>query len=466
MKRPFVRTLLTVAVLIGLGAYVYFVDSKLPDSDEEAKEKVFADFDSETATALTLSPRTGVRIRVAREGEAWKLTEPQQVAADASAVESLLGSIANLEVDATIAEGETDLAQYGLESPRVRVEVERESGATPVTLEIGDKAPAGGGVYARVPDQGRVVTVASHLETTFDKEPFDLRDRDLVKVERDDIVAIDVEGPGATFGLERVADERWLITAPVRTRGSRWPVDGLVGNIANLKMEAVANEKADDFAPYGLDPPVWRVRAKLRNEAEVVIAFGSSPEDGKHHVRVGDASLVAVTDDALVGDLEKGLDGLRAKRLVEASTYQVVGFDAVLDGQSHTFERQGEDEAEQSWKRTSPDAADLEADVVQDVLYGLGGIDAVGFVDAPEAPSAYGLDAPALRLVLRVEGEGGEEWVELGRNDAGVWARRSDDASVLELEAAALDELLAELKKITGSEPASPTDAADAPAPE
>ena len=59
------------------------------------------------------------------------------------------------------------------------------------------------------------------------------------------------------------------------------------------------------------------------------------------------------------------------------------------------------DGARQSqWKRTAPDAKDLETNKVEDALFKIGGVEVAEFVDAAEGrPRAYGLDAPAFKLV-------------------------------------------------------------------
>ncbi len=38
MKTPFWKTYVAIAVLAGLGAYAFFVESKKPASDDETKE--------------------------------------------------------------------------------------------------------------------------------------------------------------------------------------------------------------------------------------------------------------------------------------------------------------------------------------------------------------------------------------------------------------------------------------------
>jgi hypothetical protein len=61
------------------------------------------------------------------------------------------------------------------------------------------------------------------------------------------------------------------------------------------------------------------------------------------------------------------------------------------------------------------------------------------FVDQPAALATYGLDAPVLKVTVKAKGE---SWIEVGKKDGGVYARRSGDAAVLKLDPAKAEELL------------------------
>jgi hypothetical protein len=141
---------------------------------------------------------------------------------------------------------------------------------------------------------------------------------------------------------------------------------------------------------------------------------------------------------------------LRAKRLLEVATYDVAGFDATEGGATKTFEKtttKDKDGLESSkWKRTAPDAKDLETSKVEDALFKIGGVEAQEFVDAPKADAEYGLDAPVFRLSLRMaEGKPGSE-IAIGRRGDLAYARRSEDAAVLKVDKAKADELIEAFK--------------------
>ena len=60
------------------------------------------------------------------------------------------------------------------------------------------------------------------VEGGFDKKPFDLRDRDLLHVKRDDVRSLEVSGPEGAYALARTDAGEWAFTKPVATRAGRF----------------------------------------------------------------------------------------------------------------------------------------------------------------------------------------------------------------------------------------------------
>jgi Domain of unknown function (DUF4340) len=151
-----------------------------------------------------------------------------------------------------------------------------------------------------------------------------------------------------------------------------------------------------------------------------------------------------------VDDLKKGMSELRQKRLLDISTYEVEGFEAETAKGKQVYARsssKGDNDVDvRKWKRSAPDTKELETSKVEDALFKIGGVEAAGFLDAPKAAEAYGLDKPALRLLLRMAGGKSAPLLEIGKRDASAFARRSDDAAILQVDAAKADELLQALE--------------------
>ena len=465
--KEFWKTGLAVLALAALGSYIWFVERKQEPKKEGEHEKVtLIAVDKVKAKEVSFGATAGDGIRLVKEGSFWKLTAPFAAPADTSAVESILTSLEKLEADEVVAEQVTDFAQYGLATPSRKVSAVVEGAPAPLAVDFGAKSPDGGSVYARKPGEAKVYLVASWVEGTFDKKPFDLRDRDLLHVKRDDVRSLEVAGPDGGFALARTEAGEWAFTKPLATRAGRWSVDGLLGTVENLRMDSVAGESVSDakeVARYGLAKPARTVTLVTKDGATRTLEIGGpapdpsptpapSPSPGqkpekpkptKYYARQAGSALVAVVPATLADDLAKGMGELRAKRLLEVATYETEGFDVVAAGATKTYaktttkDKDGLDKTQ--WKRTAPDAKDLDTTKIEDALFKMGGVEVAEFVDAPKAASDYGLDAPKLKVTVKAKGE---SWIELGQKAGGFYARRNGDAAILKLDATKAEELV------------------------
>jgi hypothetical protein len=451
--KQFWKTGLVLLVLIGLGAYMWFVERKRPDADDKPKEKAVT-LDKAKAREIVLARAGGEEIRLVRQGDAWRMTAPQDVPADASAVDAILGSLESLDAEEVVTESATDVAQFGLEPPRVAVTVTLE-GAGPARLHLGGKTPDEGALYARIPDRPRVFTVAGYLEGSFDKQPFDLRDRDVLHVKRDAVTRLAATGDPGPFTLVRDARGEWAFAAPVSTRAGRWTVDGLLGTLEGLRMEKVVSETpaAGDLKAWGLDPPARTVTVTLADGVTRTLEIGAADADKKRYARVAGVPLVVLIPPALADDLAKGMAEYRAKRLLDVATYEVQAIEVETPAGKRAYQRSSVKDKDgvdsYTWKRTAPDAKDVATSAVQDLLFEVGGVEALEFVDRPQAPAAYGLEAPAVKVTLRHDTEQKPPvWFALGRRDGAVYARRMDDEAVLKLDPAKAEGLIKKLGEL------------------
>jgi hypothetical protein len=453
MKLPeFWKTYVALVAVAGLAAYIVLVEQKRePGTGEPPKEKLFT-LDKTQVNEVTISRADGETIRLVKSDAHWRMAEPMAVAADTTAVESLLTSLEGLEVQDEAAANSERLADYGLATPRLELTVSALGAKEPLRLVLGDKLVDGSGVYSKRPDQPRVFTIASFVESALDKKPFDFRDRDFLKIKRDAVKTLAVTGPEGSYRLARDDKGEWAFESPLVTKAGRWAVDGLLGSLESLRMESVAAEDAKDLKPFGLDKPSRTLTLGLADGATRTLEIGTATTDQKYPVRQSGSAMVAIIPAALVDDLAKGMANLRAKRLLDVATYDVEAFDVTEGGAKKAYAKstaKDKDGLETSkWKRTSPDAADLETSKVEDALFKVGGVEATEMIDAPEADGRYGLDAPAFELVIRMGSGKGESKLVIGKKGDAAFARRSGDASILKLEVAKADELIGAFKQI------------------
>ena len=471
MKLPeFWKTGVLLLVLAGLGSYIWFVERKQEPKPEGERAKVTVlAVDKAKAKEISLAAAGGETIRLVKEGAGWKVTSPFTAPADTSAVESILTSLEKLEADEVVVEQAANPAEFGLDKPSRTITAVVEGAPASLSVEFGAKAPDGSSVYARAAGTPKVYLVPSWVEGSFDKKPFDLRDRDLLHVKRDDVRSIEIAGPEGGYALARTDAGEWAFTKPVATRAGRWSVDGLLGTVENLRMDSVAADAATDLKAFGLDSPARAVSLVLKDGSTRTLEIGAGapdptatpspspspaakgdkpkppekPKPTKYYARQAGTGLVAVVPATLADDLAKGMGELRAKRLLEIATYETEGFEAVAGGtkkayaKSTTKDKDGFDKTQ--WKRTAPDAKDLETTKVEDALFKMGGVEVSEFVDAPQPLAAYGLDAPVLKVTVTAKTD---SWIEVGKKDGAVYARRNGDGAVLKLDSAKAEELL------------------------
>ena len=449
MKGTFLKTYVVLGVLAILGAYMYFVESKSPEEGEKKKQKVFS-FAKAKVKEFSLTPRSGDLIRLAKDGSSWKMTAPMAVDADSSSADSLLGSLEDLESDETISESPQSLQDYGLDPPQNTVAFLLTGASEPLKLLVGSKTPDGSSVYAKLPTNARVFTIPSYEATTFDKKPFDFRDRSLLHVKRDDVRSVEITGPDGSYSLAKADKGEWAFTKPLVTRAGRWGIDGLLGTLENLRMDSVAAEDAKDpkeLKALGLLPAARSITVAFADGTTKKLEIGAATKDKKYNARDASKTLVAVIPPTLVDDLAKGMKDLREKRVLDVPAYDVGAFDVEPLGQAKRIyvrsTSKDKDGIEVSkWKRTSPDTKDLDTNKVQDALFKVGSAEAQEFLDQPKGLDAYGLDKPVLRVEIRYAGAKPPTWFEIGKKDGSAYARRPDDVAILKLDPAKTEELL------------------------
>src|SRR5919108_5197324 len=109
-------TLALLVVLIGLGAYIYFVTWKQPDSTDTAskQEKVFASLESDKIEELKVKSEKGDTTTLRKENGAWQVTQPIATKADESEVSGITNALTQITVTRVVDEKPADLKEYGL----------------------------------------------------------------------------------------------------------------------------------------------------------------------------------------------------------------------------------------------------------------------------------------------------------------------------------------------------------------
>ena len=443
--RSFLLLLLVGVPIIGYAVYEY----KREPVDADKKDKVFSGVASDQIEELTIKSESGEQTTLKKNGMDWQIAAPVSANGDGGEVSGITSGLANLEQQRLIDENPSDLAEYGLAQPRI--EVAFKSGGQERRLQIGRKTPPGTDLYAKVASEKKVFLISSFLEGTFNKKTFDLRDKAVLKLERDKIDTLDVVTPQRTLQFTK-ADGEWQLAAPVKARGDFTTIDGLVSRLNTLQMKSIVTEDPARVAEYGFDKPQATVNIGSGSSRAVLLIGKTSPEEGSAGtVYAKDQSRPAVItiEKTMLDDLTKDVAEYRQKDLFDARAFNSTRIDIVRGAETFAFEKtksknkEGQDE--EKWKQIAPAARDLDQTKVENLVSAITGSRATGFVDST---AKTGLDKPELTITVKFDGGKREEKTSFARTGSDGFATRAGEPGAAKVDIAAIENIAKSLEAL------------------
>jgi len=444
-------TILLVAVLAGLGAYIYFVTWKLPEggaTDAKKLEKVFAGYEADKVEEIKVMSAAGDATTLRKEGGVWKVTQPITAAASESEVSGITSALGQMEVGRVVDENPTNLNDYGLSNPRIQIDFKAAGDKDYKKLLVGDKSPTGSDIFAKRNDDKQVFLIPSFQETSVNRTTFDLREKSVLKFDREKVDGIDVTSSGKTLTVAKDGGD-WKITKPVQTKADFGSVEGLVGRLQSVQMKSIVadNPPAADLKKYGLDKPEATVNLSA-GSTRATLLIGGKAEDNTIYARDASRPAVVTVESALLDDLKKSADDYRRKDVFEFRPFNANRIEMTRNDQTVVLERvkgQGEN-APDTWRRVTPSAKDVERDKSDSLLSKLSNIRAASFV---ESTAKTGLDKPALTVSVKFDDGKKEEKVTFGQAGSDVYVSRPGEPGAAKIDAADFNDAIKSLDELS-----------------
>jgi hypothetical protein len=438
--RSFIILLIVAAPL---GWYAYRDAKKGPVDDTPKHDRVFT-VDATKIDELEIKSESGERTTLQRKGTGWTIVQPQVAAApDEATVSGITSNLASMEIQRVIEENPTDVAEFGLASPRV--EVAFKAAGQQHRLQIGQKTPTGTDVYARLADQKRVFLISSFLEGTFNRTSFDLQDKSVLKLDREKVDSLAVTGSGGDKRFEKVNGE-WMLKAPVEGRAEFGAVDGLVSRLAGLQMKSLVTTPP---APkgYGFEKPAATVQIGS-GSSKATLVIGSPAAEGSVYAKDLGRDAVFTVEASLLDDLKKDPSEYRQKDLFEARSFNTTHVEIVRNGQTTTFDKATSKDKDgkdvEKWRQTAPAAHDVDAAKMEALISAATGARATGFA---AATAKTGLEKPELTVAFKYD-DNKEERVSFARSGATVYAARAGSPGAAIVDAGVLDGIIKALEAV------------------
>jgi hypothetical protein len=440
-----------VVVLGGLFAYIYFVTWKQPEETPGTKlDKVFASLAADKIEELRIKTESGDSSALKKDKDGWHLSEPVAAPASDTEVSGITSALSQLEIVRVIDEKPASLNDYGLASPRIEVDFKAAGDKEFRTLLIGEKSPTGGNVFAKKKGEDKVFLVAAYQEQTFNRKPFDLRDKAVLRFERDKVDRIAIDADGKALELAKTGTD-WNLTKPIKTTSDFSAVEGLIGRLLSAQMKSIASDDASpaDLKKFGLDKPSAAVTLGV-GSATAALQIGGKAPDGSMYAKDASKPLVMTIDSALVDELKKGPDDYRRKELFAFRSYDATHLELTRGGQTIAFDKikAATPAAEDKWQRAGSAGAkpvDTDKEKMSVFLAKLESIRATGFVDST---AKTGLDTPVLAVYAKFDDGKKEERVTFGKSGDTVYGNRGGEAGAAKVSTMEFDEIIKTLDEL------------------
>jgi hypothetical protein len=424
------------AALAGLVGYIYFGENR--ETAESDKEKAFASVTAENIEEVQIKSADGETTRLTRTDGIWRLVEPVQAEADENELSSITSSLASLDIQRVVDENATDLKQYALEPGRIEVAFRTKDDKEQRRILLGEKTPTGGDVYARLPDQKRVFLVSSFLDSTFNKNTFALREKGVLKIDRDKVDGLEIVAGGRTVRLTKSGTE-WRVTQPIMGRADFAAVEGSLERLSSARMQGIVDPAGGDLKRYKLDPPVATFTA-MSGSSRAALLLGET-ENALIYAKDASRSMVFTVAPTLYTDLIRDVSEYRRKDLFDSRSFTITRAEFQRGSERIVLEKSKSSDGKEIWKNA--DGKDVDTAKVEDLLSKLTSLRADSF----ESTRNPALKTPALTASVRFD-ENKMEQVVLARSGSDVFASRGDEAGSAKLAASGFDDVMKALDAV------------------
>jgi len=424
-------TVALVVVLIGLVAYIYFVDRNRPASGApEVKSKAFT-VDADQIEEIQIKPATGEASRVQKIDGTWQLVEPEKADADQGQVSNAATSLATLEINRVVEDNPTDLAGYGLNPPKADIAFRLKGKTDPQHLLLGEKTATGSDLYAKTPDQKRVFLIAAYLENTFQRTPFDLRDKAVLKFDQSKADGVEIVHDGTTALAKMGSD--WTLTKPYKARADFAGAEATLTALSSAQMQKIVANDAKDLRTYGLDKPEVTVTV-MSGSTRASLALGK--KDGESvYARDLSRPIVFTIPATTATDLQKDASTLRRKDMFDGRSFNTARVELKRGTETLTFDKSKDKDGKDVWKNGA--GKDIDATKVDDMLTKLSNIRAQLFQDRVDPV----LKMPTLVATLKLDNNK-TETVTFARNGNAVLANRDGEPGSATVEAMSFNDAM------------------------
>ncbi len=341
------RYTIILAIILGLLASFFFLFVFEEEQIVEAERLFEVDTAEIVLIKVTADGATTTVEKVPMTG--WEITDPFRYPADPNIVGTLLREFSTLSPARTVADSAESLSEYGLEFPSASVEVSRGLDK-PLVLLLGDVNPTGAAYYAAEQGARRVFLVSSQINGNLRRSTDALRDRSLMRVERDKVDEVVLEKGGGKVVMKLDPYGTWRVEEPYRLPAERDEVINALNSIAGASAISFVGEAPSSLERYGLTNPVVKATIKSRDgNINHTLSLGHV-EMGRVYAMSSERRNVYSVSTTLLQQLDREPDFYRRLTAFDFQSYRIPTFSMELGDETVTLVKH----AFEDWRMTSP----------------------------------------------------------------------------------------------------------------
>jgi hypothetical protein len=285
----------------------------VPKNVAVLRDKTLVGFDRDKVTTIEIESPKGA-VTLAKDGERWKITAPQALAADQVEAGAVLFKLRDLRAQAFLTDDATGIPRY-LAKPTVRVSITEQGAPAPRTVLLAPSPEKRGGApsaYAAVGGQGPVVLVDGKSLDELGRSADELRDRALFSgLEPRDVKRVRVRAGGQTIVVERSGESDWKLVEGGTGAAKAATVDNLLYALRALKWKTIAAPTGDEPAKYGLDAPTLEVTLLKADGGEAGALLVGRRSGEQAWIKLKSAPAIYTVDVKQLGDAPKVPDDFK-----------------------------------------------------------------------------------------------------------------------------------------------------------
>jgi hypothetical protein len=404
-------TYIYAAVALGLFCYVFFIDKKIPGTQEreESATQLFK-LNPDDVTALEFTNSHGFFYFEKTDGH-WEVKTPVTTPADGATIDGIINQIAFaqpqrlIEVDGSSDKDVANLKEWGL-LPTAAERIVIHTKDKNYELLIGRKMAINDSVYARASGHKNepVRIIPMNIKDSVEKDLSDFRSRNVFDFNPQNAVqvATRVAATATTPGQQCEADlkdGKWTLQIPLVARASESDVQATLTKILGLRAVDFVSDSASNLSSYGLSTPTETVSVTLKDAEPMVLQIGGpvpNKPDQVYAQRLKSNSVFTVTKST-IDDVLKALPNVRDRHVLPFDPNKALGLSFSFGTKS------GEVRADHAlWNTVGAGAGAADVPKVTDILAKLSQLETTPVLkDSATDLKPFGLDKPQGKITIQ-----------------------------------------------------------------